>query len=124
MKFCGNCNNMFYITINEEDTNKLSYYCRHCGHRDVNAFDEGVCVLNTSLQESQSSNLQARINPYTKLDPTLPRVRNIPCPNQACATHGSKGDKVPGDVLYLRYDDEKLYYLYACCVCDTVWKTR
>jgi DNA-directed RNA polymerase subunit M/transcription elongation factor TFIIS len=121
MKFCGTCNNMFYIAINEEDPNKLSYYCRHCGERDAHAFDEGVCILNTTLQESQGSNLQARITPYTKLDPTLPRVRNIPCPNQECPTHHPKA---PGDVLYLRYDDQKLYYLYMCCVCDTVWKSR
>lgn len=43
MKFCSNCDNMFYIKIDENDPNSLNYYCRHCGNTDSN-LDENVCI--------------------------------------------------------------------------------
>ena len=120
MKFCVNCENMYYITINETDPNKLSYYCRNCGHKDADAFTEGVCVLNTHINSgAQTVNTQNIINKFTKLDPTLPRVYNIPCPNEECKTNTENKSR---EVLYIRYHDDKLLYLYMCCVCDTVWK--
>jgi hypothetical protein len=26
-------------------------------------------------------------------------------------------------VIYIRYDDDNMKYLYMCVTCDTVWKT-
>ena len=34
MKFCIECNNMYYIGISETDGNKMIYYCRNCGYKD------------------------------------------------------------------------------------------
>ena len=34
MKFCENCDNMYYLKNLEDD--KLVYYCRHCGNHDYN----------------------------------------------------------------------------------------
>ena len=31
---------------------------------------------------------------------------------------------VKSDVLYLRYDENNLKYLYLCSICDTTWKTN
>ena len=53
MKFCNHCSNMLYISINENDTNKLIYYCRNCGNKDETITDEGVCVLNTQLKKGE-----------------------------------------------------------------------
>ena len=88
MKFCSNCDNMYYISINDKDSNLLSYYCRNCGHVDdsVQEQDEGTCILNTQLKKSQQK-FNHIINEYTKLDPTLPRIYNIPCPNVNCKTN-------------------------------------
>ena len=36
MKFCVNCENMYYLKLNEEDETQLSYYCRNCEHVDNN----------------------------------------------------------------------------------------
>ena len=61
------------------------------------------------------------INEYTKLDPTLPRRNNIPCPNNECDSH-KKGKN--SEVIYLRYDDTNMKYIYLCCKCDNSWTTH
>ena len=121
MKFCVNCSNMLYISINENDTNKLIYYCRNCGNKDESITDEGVCVLNTQLKKGEQK-FNHIINKYTKLDPTLPRLYNIKCPNIGCKTNTESGHKMP-EVIYIRYDDDNLKYLYICSECDHTWKT-
>lgn len=119
MKFCVKCNNMYYITIDNNQENKLSYYCRNCGHKDVDIDNEGVCVLNTVMKKGKQ-HFEHIINKYTKLDPTLPRIYKLPCPNNDCLTNKDDNDS-KRDVLYMRYDDNDLKYLYMCCKCDTVW---
>ena len=68
-----------------------------------------------------------RIGVYTKLDPTLPRVSNIPCPNAACISNRPDEDKSedtpPHEVIYLRYNDAALKFVYICNQCDTIWKS-
>jgi hypothetical protein len=61
------------------------------------------------------------INKYTKLDPTLPRVNKILCPNLDCKTNhdSSSGER---EIIYLRYDAVNIKYVYLCSTCDTVWK--
>lgn len=120
MKFCSECSNMLYIQISEEDSNKLSYYCRSCGHKDNMLTEEGVCIMNTQLKQGQQK-FNHIINKYTKLDPTLPRIYTLKCPNGACKTHGDSNTQT--EVIYIRYDDEKLKYLYMCVECETTWKT-
>ena len=52
-------------------------------------------------------------NEYTKLDPTLPRIYNVRCPNGKCATNAENASK-PAEVIYMRYDDANLKYIYIC----------
>ena len=120
MKFCEKCDNMYYISIDKDDPNKLTYYCRCCGHIDEQAKAEGLCVLETNFKQSEQK-YQHMINPYTKLDPTLPRIYTMKCPNQSCKTN--KQSDAKAEILYLRYDDDQLKYLYMCVECDTTWKT-
>ena len=61
------------------------------------------------------------INKYTKLDPTLPRVSNILCPDPDCPTN-TKNE--PREIIYIRYDDTNMKYIYLCSTCDTVWNTN
>lgn len=119
MKFCIKCDNMYYIKINEENENELTYYCRNCGHIDETIVEEGVSVLNTQLKNGGQS-FKHIINQYTKLDPTLPRIYNIKCPNIACKTNS---ENIPTEIIYMRYDDDNMKYLYICVTCDTIWKT-
>ena len=120
MKFCVNCENMLYIAIDAEDTNKLTYYCRHCGTVDTECAQEGHCVLNTNLKQGEQK-FNHIINKYTKLDPTLPRIYTMKCPNDSCVTNT---DNKKTEVIYMRYDDSNMKYVYICVDCDTIWKTE
>ncbi len=120
MKFCNHCNNMLYISISETDGNALTYYCRNCGAKDETLTNKNICVLETHLKKGEQK-FNHIINQYTKKDPTLPRISNVKCPNTECTTNTKQG--VTPEIIYMRYDDEALKYLYICVTCDTVWKT-
>ena len=145
---------MYYIRLTE--TNGIVYYCRNCGHEDDTIAIDNIVVSQTSLQQSGSSHANM-VNKYTKLDPTLPRISTIQCPNTECpcnrnhnptqfadrativgsqeeeagqagqaATQAQQADAdtVPREVIYLRYDDIQLKYIYLCAVCNTIWNTE
>ena len=120
MHFCTNCSNMYYIRINSDDPNKLVYYCRKCGNEDKLLGTENVCVSKTQLKKSEQT-FSHIINKYTKLDPTLPRVSNVLCPDSNCPTNK---EVKPREIIYIRYDDSNMKYIYLCSDCDTVWQTN
>lgn len=135
MHFCEKCDNMYYLKISEEEKDKLIYYCRNCGHEDSNITGENVCVLKTIIQQKSQRHKQV-INEYTKYDPTLPRINTIKCPNQSCISNQVEDDAELGkedfsktkesnerEVIYLRYDDTNMKYIYMCAKCNTTWKT-
>jgi len=120
MHFCSICQNMYYISIDPDDSNKLIYYCRNCGNTDSIISQENVIVSKIQLKKSEQE-FSHIINKYTKLDPTLPRVNNILCPNIECSTNTKQEQK---EIIYIRYDDQNMKYVYVCSTCDTVWKTE
>jgi DNA-directed RNA polymerase subunit M/transcription elongation factor TFIIS len=111
---------MYYISINPDDANKLIYYCRNCGNKDSLISVKDVTVSNVQLKKSKQEFTHI-INKYTKLDPTLPRVSNILCPNAECLTNT---ENKPREIIYIRYDDTNMKYVYLCSSCDIVWKTE
>jgi hypothetical protein len=150
MHFCTRCRNLYYVRVNlpeaptagvadhlvdehvfdngaapgqpvkelaEQDS--LVYYCRNCGHVDTVLKPEAVCLTDSAVAE-QKDQYKYMINRYLKYDPTLPHVTNIRCPNAECPTSQPDGT-VSSDVLYVRYDDQDLKYVYMCTVCDAVW---
>jgi DNA-directed RNA polymerase subunit M/transcription elongation factor TFIIS len=154
MHFCTDCSNMYYLRIT--DANGIVYYCRNCGHEDDTVTVDDVVVSHTSLKSGKNQYAHV-VNKYTKLDPTLPRISTILCPNIECpcnrdhnptqyadraaivgtsaeeeaisgaaaAPAGSNAaDAVPREVIYLRYDDIKMKYIYLCAVCNTIWNTE
>jgi len=113
---------MYYLKISEEDGNKLIYYCRNCGFEDSTLTSENICVSETTVRRDSQKYTQT-INEYTKEDPTLPRITTIRCPNQECKSNKEGEEASSREVLYIRYDDKNMKYIYMCAVCDTVWKT-
>ena len=118
MHFCTNSQNMYYLRINPENEHSLVYYCRKCGNEDTSLTVDTVCVLKTQIKQSEQS-FSHIINKYTKLDPTLPRLNNVLCPNATCETNIKE---TPKEIIYIRYDDTNIKYVYLCSHCDTIWK--
>ena len=58
------------------------------------------------------------------MDPTLPKVQNVLCPNGDCICNAEKQeDREEVSIIYIRYDDTNKKFVYMCTHCDTVWKT-
>jgi DNA-directed RNA polymerase subunit M/transcription elongation factor TFIIS len=115
MRFCSLCQTMYRMSI-LPDTGILKHVCPKCGnHESIETESLIVSEVNVSAKQEVSSYL---INKYTKYDPTLPRTDAMDCPNPECSSH-SGTDK---EIIYLRYDETNMRYLYLCCVCDTHWK--
>ena len=121
MKFCNSCNNMFYLSIDPTDCDKLMYYCRNCETQDSDGVTEKSSVISSIQLSDTDTNISRIVNKYTKLDPTLPRVNRIPCPNAECDTNVKE---TPREVIYIRYDDINIKYMYLCSTCDYVWKAN
>lgn len=119
MHFCSKCDNMYYIRISSEEDDKLIYYCRNCGNEDNTLTKNNICVSKTQLKKNEQK-YNHIVNQYTKLDPTLPRINTIKCPNSDCTSNNDKSDR---EVIYIRYDDTNKLYIYLCAKCDTIWKT-
>jgi hypothetical protein len=109
---------MYYIRINADDPNKLVYYCRKCGNEDTTLAADNICVSRIQIKKSEQS-FNHIINKYTKFDPTLPRINNIKCPNHDCITNKDGKER---EIIYIRYDDVNMKYVYLCSDCDTVWR--
>ena len=120
MHFCSTCQNMYYIRIDSENTNQLIYYCRNCGNEDNLITNDSVIILKTHIKKNEQE-FAHFINKYTKLDPTLPRINKILCPNENCDTNKKEKER---EIIYIRYDDVNMRYVYLCSTCDTVWKTE
>jgi DNA-directed RNA polymerase subunit M/transcription elongation factor TFIIS len=164
---------MYYIRLSEEDPNSIVYYCRNCGHENKNITLDSVTISRTNFKSSKQK-YNSIINKYTKMDPTLPRINTIKCPNQSCKSNqdqehedehketprsrpreeGGKSkasigaaaaEILPGvgadvpveeqgggagagattdhEIIYLRYDDVNMNFVYLCPLCDSVWNT-
>ena len=70
MRFCSECSNMYYIRINSDNTDKLIYYCRKCGHEDNSFAIDNGCVLKTQIKKTEQS-FDYMVNKYTKFDPQV-----------------------------------------------------
>lgn len=111
---------MLYIGISETDANELTYYCRNCKFVDTEVGHEGVCVLNTQFTKGEQR-FNHIINRYTKMDPTLPRIYNMRCPSLTCKSNLEH--RPNPEIIYMRYDEDNMKYLYLCVECDEIWKT-
>lgn len=134
MHFCEKCDNMYYIKIDMEDN--LIYYCRRCNHENKTLAKnhENLCVSKLNINEVNDT-YQNIINEYTKLDPTLPRINYIKCPNCNINNNNkstlesknediveSNNDDNDSNVIYIRYNDIDMKYVYLCEKCNHVWK--
>ena len=121
LRFCPVCNNYLYLRNMEAGLNMT---CLHCGY--VNKFSptssEDALILETTFAATGPAAKQTApvLNEYTKLDPTIPHLKTVACPNKECPT---QADPAKRDVIYIKTDAQNLKYQYCCMVCDTQWSS-
>ena len=49
MHFCNNCSNMYYIKLEDENNDKIIYYCRNCGNTDNNLIRTDKCIIKENI---------------------------------------------------------------------------
>ena len=113
MEFCNVCDNMLYLSVKN---GSLEHECRKCGTSVP--LHSTTRVLSRTNYKRTDQKQESLVNEYTCLDPTLPRVNTIPCPNQACP---GKEQAPPPEVIYIRYDAIDLRFMYLCSECKTTW---
>ena len=65
-------------------------------------------------------NKDVHINEYTKYDPTLPFTKRLNDFNLLCKSN-EEGSSLTQDVIYMRYDDKNMKYMYLYCHCNFNW---
>ncbi len=113
MNFCKNCHNMLYLKKDE-----LQYFCRTCGNVSNDKIEKHVYSSQYVNDDIINQYLK---NPYLLNDPTLPRLKNLKCPNESCPTVKSNEDS---DVVFIKYNYLNMKYLYICAKCKTSWKNK
>ena len=113
--FCKVCRYYMYL---DQDGSTLRRICRNCGYQEE---EKGGLILEIDLKEKTSEGYKILMNEFTPLDPTLPHVDTIKCPNQECETNTSGKQR---DVIYLKYDTVNMKFLYICNVCKTQWRSK
>ena len=123
MKFCPTCRYYLYMTSTMGDVGgKLMMTCNNCGYNEENT--AGGLLMMTDLQEKTAEGYKILLNEFTRSDPTLPHTNIIKCPNPSCASNAENG--VPRDVIFMKYDQVNLKFLYLCNVkdCKHQWRSK
>lgn len=114
MKFCTVCNNMLYVSVTPE--NSLKFYCRNCNFCEITS-DAQNAIISETLIDQDVATYKQYMTKYIKYDYTLPRVNNIKCPHDQCKSNKEN------EVIYIKYDQADMKYLYYCCNCEQFWKS-
>jgi DNA-directed RNA polymerase subunit M/transcription elongation factor TFIIS len=114
MRFCSVCDNMLYIRAAAD---KTVYACKMCNTIEPLSHDGGAVMITDSQLTDENIKYRMYLSPFLVQDPTMPHVSNIVCPNETC----SKQDSTSNDVVVVKYDADKLRFLYMCAHCGQYW---
>jgi DNA-directed RNA polymerase subunit M/transcription elongation factor TFIIS len=117
MHFCNYCENFLYIKLDDE--NKLHYHCKNCNNTVPSNETGSICITDNNYIDDDT-NYKQYISKYLKYDQTLPHITNIKCPNKDCIKPKDKDE----DVIFVKYDFQKMKYMYYCTFCDHFWKSE
>ena len=82
LNFCSQCHNIYELILKD---NVPTYQCKVCGHTETE--DKGFFCIHSNQVGSNFKCYKSLKNKHTIYDPTLPRLNNIPCVNDACFTN-------------------------------------
>ena len=118
MNFCDVCDNLLSLAKSKND-GEIKYICRSCKKEFPCDQESNTCVYKKNYGGNVDIYYEMFVNKYTKYDPSLPHVTNMPCANNECLSN--KNASVDPDIIYIRYDESKMKYIYLCCICDKAW---
>jgi len=100
----------------------VQHLCKNCGHVEPLETDKKeVLILETNFRTGSSAGGASSgisVNSYTLMDPTLPHVKTLRCPNPSCLSHT---DETKRDVIYIKTDPTNLKFQYICTTCQKQW---
>ena len=119
INFCEQCDMKldYYVESESEEVPKLYLGCKACGFKKQH--NDSSCIYNNDYKIDLSQIINQ--NPYLEYDITLPLIKenqNISCPNDECV---SNKEKIPSEILYIKYDYENLKFSYICKHCKQNW---
>ena len=116
INFCEGCDNIMFI-YSDQEQEKLYLGCKKCGTKKD--YLNNNCIYKNEFKFDFSETINN--NKYINHDTTLPIIednKNIKCPNEDCSS-----DK-PSNITYIKYDEDKLRYIYICNCCGQKWKNN
>ena len=141
MQFCPACDNKLHMEIGQLEAPQgapdafsmpLTLYCKHCPYRKsldqtnkggVPANDPShmfdPCMYRSNYSSNHPLYYENVVNQYTFDDPTLPVLSDGHCINAKCACN--MDTSVDPEVMYVRYNDQDLKFLYLCRHCRQCW---
>ena len=146
MQFCPACDNKLHMEIGQLESPPaapdafsmpLTLYCKHCPYRKSmdktqhkddapggtsadasHVFDP--CMYRSNYSSNHSLYYENVVNQYTFDDPTLPVLSDGKCINAQCVCNTQAGTVDP-EIMYVRYNDQDLKFLYLCRHCRQCW---
>ena len=122
MRYCPDCEYYLFLSAGEGASNVIML-CRNCGFSEK--FEpktlEDALILETFFRSGSSAGGASSgitVNEYTKMDPTLPRVKTIRCPNGGCPSNTAGAE---WSVIYIKTDPANLKFQYVCENCPSMW---
>lgn len=114
--FCDDCDNVMYLYLDKEpEIPELYLYCKACQNKKKY---QGNLLYNNDHNIDLSESINN--NKFINYDITLPHIKsdNIKCPNEQCK---SITDKLQSDIIYMKYDNNNMKYIYTCNYCSQKW---
>jgi len=125
--FCPDCGFILFLKQNCDDQdepidNTLLNYCKNC---NFNTLFEHSNKVVFKKKYGDTYQVQKNINnDYLIYDPTLPRISNIDCINVNCISNSDEEDSPTNEILFIKFDEENMKYLYLCKHCKTSWTNK
>ena len=124
MRFCPKCE--YYLFLSAMEGAPMTMLCRNCGFSEELAPKSKAesLILETNFRSGSSATGASSgitVNEFTKMDPTLPHVNTLRCPNADCPSNAAGAGDAQRDVIYIKTDPANLKFQYVCTKCPTQW---
>ena len=87
---------------------------------------------NTIMNNSPHISSQSTSNLVTSVEQIIANIKQLQTPEMQLYTNldnqnlnqAKRTKDLAREIIYIRYDNVNMKYVYLCCTCDTVWKTE